>query len=219
MRTGRGFLLALLFVWGAAPAAAQIAPRTMTGAGMGVSWVSMADIADLANRASTGGERVSEFTSAVVFSGLVSVPLSADWAVALDYGYMVVSYTSPGYAGENDFTCKVHLPTLVFQYTLLREKTYAIRAGAGAGYWFGMLDQTLERQENSFNASGAGFLLNIEAQTAFSDDFYGSIAGEARWGGLGELTNETGQRPSVLGEPATLAFFGVGVRFGFAYHF
>ena len=186
---------------------------------MGVSWVSMADIADLANRASTGGERVSEFTSAVIFSGLVSVPLSADWAVALDYGYMVASYTSPGYAGENDFTAKVHLPTLVLQYALLREKTYAIRAGAGAGYWFGTLGQTLERQENSFNASGAGFLLNLEAQTAFSDDFYGSIAGEARWGGLGELTNENGQRPSVLGEPATLSFFGVGVRFGFAYHF
>jgi hypothetical protein len=205
----------------AAPARAQLEPRVYAAAGMGVSWLSAPDVADLANQSSTGGERLSDFTTAVVFSGIVSVPLSADWALALDYGYIVATYSTPGFFGQNDFTVKVHAPTLVAQYTLVREKTYAVRAGAGAGYHIGILDQKLGTLENSFDAGGIGVLALLEAQTAFGEDFFGSILGEVRWDGLGELTNADGQRPgsASTGPPPELQFFSVGIRFGFAYHF
>jgi len=214
--------LLLLAALAAGPRAhAQVDPRVQASAGMGVCWLGASDIADLANQASTGGERVSEFTSAVIFAGTVTVPLSADWGVGLDYGYVVASYTSQGFFGLNDFTMKVHTPTLVAFYTLVREKTYAVRAGAGAGYHVGKLDQKIGTLENSFDAAGPGFLAMLDAQTAFSDDFFGTITGEVRWDGLGDLTNDSGQSPGIAtgGPPPQMQFFSVGIRFGFAYHF
>ena len=53
-------------------------------AGMGVSYLSPADLVDLVNASTITGERQSEFKAAVVFFGSAHLPLSPDWAMKLD---------------------------------------------------------------------------------------------------------------------------------------
>ncbi len=185
-------------------------------AGMGVSYLSPADLVDLVNASTTTGERQSEFKAAVVFFGSVHVPLSPDWAMKLDYGYLLGSYTVAGFFGTSEYAFSAHLPSVLLQYSLALEQMYSVFAGFGGGYHFGRLQTTMQPFENDYTGAGPGMLFDLEANTAFGDGLFGYLGLEVRWEFIGALTDSAG-RPPGFGE-TTLTYFGIGIRFGFSYY-
>lgn len=185
--------------------------------GMGVSYVNPQDVVDYINGIGGGRERTPDFKAAVEFFGAVTVPLSSDWALKLEYAYMLSSYTTNFVIGNGQFTVQTHMPTLIGQYVLIDEGVYNLKAGAGAGFHFGSLTQEYFGNY-TYSGTGAGALLELEANTAFGENFYGHLGGNMRWAFIGRLTDSSGAPPSTEFQP-TLHFFGAGARLGFTYYF
>lgn len=185
-------------------------------AGMGVSYLNPVDLVDLVNASTVTGERQPEFKTAVVFFGDVHLPLSPDWSIKLDYGYLIGSYSIAGFFGPREYNFSAHLPTVVVQYSLALEPMYSVFAGVGAGYHFGLLKTTMQPFENTYSGAGPGILFDLEANTAFGDGLFGYIGLEGRWEFIGALTDNDGRSPGT-GE-TTLNHFGIGIKFGFSYY-
>jgi hypothetical protein len=185
-------------------------------AGMGVSYLNPADLVNLVNASTITRERQPEFKTAVVFFGAAHLPLSPDWAIKLDYGFLLGSYSIAGFFGTNEYSFSVHLPTILLQYSLALEPMYSVFAGFGAGYHFGRLQTTMQPFENTYTGAGPGMLFDLEANTAFGDGLFGYIGLEVRWEFIGALTDSNGRSPGT-GE-TTLNHFGIGIRFGFSYY-
>lgn len=221
------FLLAVLYLL-AVPGASQVfeeehqsPPRIGVAGGMGVSYVTAEDIANLVNARSAGGERVSDFKAGAEFFGSVSVPLSVAWGLKFEYSYLIYSYnlTSLTYSAS-EITISAHLPTLYVQHTLVDAGTYNVKGGLGAGYHFGSLVERVGNIEERYTGKGFGSALDLEANTAFSESFYGYLGGNLRWDFIGRLTNELGRSPYLTSNsPApTLNFFSAGARLGFTFY-
>ena len=194
----------------------QVETHVTMGAGMGVSYLNPVDIVDLVNASSISGQRQPEFKAAVEFFGAVHVPLSADWAIKLDYGYLLGSYTIDGFFGASEYNFSAHMPTVVVQYSLALEPLYSVFGGIGAGYHFGRLKTSVQPFENTFTGAGPGIVGDLEANTAFGDGLFGYLGLEARWEFIGALTDSDGRSPGP-GE-ITLNHFGLGIRFGLSYY-
>jgi len=188
---------------------------------MGVSYITAEDIANLVNARSVGGERAPEFKAGAEFFGSVSVPLSFEWGLKVEYSYLIYSYnlTSLTY-GTSEFTISAHLPTLYIQRSLVDAGTYNIKGGIGAGYHLGSLVERVGNIEERYTGKGFGSAVDLEANTAFSENFYGYLGGNLRWDFIGGLTNEFGRSPYLTGDTPvpTLNFFSAGARLGFTFY-
>ena len=201
--------------------------RVGLSGGMGVCYLSMTDVVDLANIASAslgGYQRLPEFKAAAEFFGAASVPCSPDWVLKFEYAYVLTTYNvSTAYgSGQAEFTAMAHLPSLVVQYVLASEPVYNVKVGAGAGYHFGVLDVQYFTQNDSYRGDGPGLLLDAEGNTAFGDHIFAYLGVNLRWDFIGKLTNDAGSppvNPGTTGSATTMSFFGIGARLGFTYYF
>jgi len=194
---------------------------------MGVSYLSMTDVVDLANIASAslgGYQSLPEFKAAAEFFGALSIPCSADWVLKFEYAYVLTTYnvaTAYG-SGQAEYTAMAHLPSLIVQYVLLNAPVYNVKVGIGGGYHFGTLAVTYFTQNDEYSGNGPGFVLDAEGNTAFGEDLYAYIGVNVRWDFIGPLTNSAGMGPynaSSAGSGTTMQFFGLGARLGFMYYF
>ncbi len=198
--------------------------RVGVAGGMGVSYVSMTDVVDLANATPGNYQRLPEFKAAAEFFGAATVPVSPDWVLKLEYAYILASYnvsTSFG-NGQAEYTATAHLPSLIVQYVLLSEPVYNVKVGAGAGYHFGSLDVKFFTQDDRYSANGPGVVLDAEGNTAFGESLYAYLGLNLRWDFIGTLTNEMGMTPGAAGDTVTgptMQFFGLGARLGFTFYF
>ncbi|MGB2958596.1 MAG: hypothetical protein WBG01_14690 [Bacteroidota bacterium] len=209
---------------GSSVAQAEGGPKTMRpgfSAGMGVSYVNPTDIVNLVNSTPGTLDRVSEFRAAVEFYGGFSVPLSEEWALKVEYAYLLGSYNVASAFGPAEYTYVTHMPSIIGQYVLVNEGVYNVKVGFGGGYHFGSLSQRIANLEDTYSGSGPGVLADLEANTAFGDHLYGNLGAIVRWEFVGGLTNGNGQSPrATVGSSATtLNFFGIGARLGFTYYF
>ena len=191
--------------------------RIGLSAGMGVSYVNVADVADYVNALVQPAQRLSDFKTAVEFFGSVAVPVSRDWDLKLEYAYMLGTYNVGNQFFNGEFSFSAHMPTVIGQYVLVEEKTYNVKLGAGAGYHFGALTESFGTVKDKLTGHGIGTIIDLEANTAFGESFFGYIGGDARWDFIGDLTAPT--RTNAAGAVPTLHFFSVGARFGFTYYF
>jgi len=197
-----------------------MASRVGLSGGMGVSYISAQDLVNLVNATPGASSRVGEFSSVVEFFGAASVPLSGPWALKADYAYLTGSYSLQGLLGQTEYSYAAHMPSLLVQYIIVEGGVYNIKAGLGPGYYVGILTQRLGGSESRFTGSGAGLLLDLEANTALGDDLFAYLGVLARWSGIGALTSENGASPQAnFASETTLQFFGVGARLGFSYYF
>ncbi len=205
-------------------AQAEGEPRSMRSgfsAGMGVSYVNPTDVVNLVNSTPGTRDRVSDFRAAVEFYGGFSVPLSEEWALKVEYAYLLGSYNVTSGFGPAEYTFVTHMPSVIGQYVLVNEGVYNVKVGFGGGYHFGSLTQRMANLEDTYSGSGPGVLADLEANTAFGDHLYGNLGAVVRWEFVGGLTNANGQSPrATAGSSATtLNFFGIGARLGFTYYF
>lgn len=198
--------------------------RPGLAAGMGVSYVSMTDVVDLANATMGNFERLPEFKAAAEFFGAVTFAWSEDWGVKFEYAYMVASYnvaTAFG-SGQAEYTATAHLPSLIVQYVLVGHPVYNVKVGAGGGLHFGTLAAKFFTQDDRYSGKGPGFLLDVEGNTAFGEHLFAYLGLNLRWDFIGKLTNAQGMAPNIVntgGTAPTMQFFGLGARLGFTYYF
>lgn len=194
--------------------------------GMGVSYMGMTDVVDLANADGVllgGHQRLPEFKAAAEFFGALTVPLASEWVLKFEYAYLLAGYnvaTAYG-TGQADYTAVAHLPSFILQYVLLNQSVYNVKVGAGGGYHFGTLDVKNFTQDDHYSGRGPGFLLEAEGNTAFGDHLYAYLGVNLRWDFIGTLTNAAGTGPSNASASGgtTMEFFGLGARLGFTYYF
>jgi hypothetical protein len=198
-----------------------LAPRVGISGGMGVSYVTAQDVVELINAAAGGTERVPDFKAGVEFFGTLVIPLSHEWACKVEYAYLLYSFNTNSVYGPGEFTIAAHLPTLIGQFTLVDGGTYNVKLGAGVGYHFGTFNERYYSVDDRFSGKGVGTLVDLEANTAFSENFYGYLGGNLRWDFIGKLTNGVGREASITatGPAATLHFFSLGAKLGFTYYF
>ncbi len=192
-------------------------PRPGASIGMGVSYVNPQDIVDYIRGIVGRGQDLPEFKSAVEFFGAVSVPISNVWLLKFEYAYLLGTYNVQTLFGPGEFSFSTHMPTVIGQYVLVEEGSYYVKVGAGGGYHVGVLSESFGTLNDKLTGHGLGTVVELEANTAFGEDFYGNIGGNLRWEFIGDLTTST--RTISAGSIPTLHFFGLGVKFGFTYYF
>ncbi len=196
---------------------ASLMGRPGVSAGMGVCYISAPDLVDLVNATPGAVERLSQFKAAVDFFGIVSVPITPDWVLKLEYSYVLSSYNIETQYGTVQNTVVMHMPTLIAQYLLVDRGIYNVKIGAGAGYHIGVLEEQFISE--NFSAGGLGFVLDLEANTAFGEHVYVYLGGDLRWDLIGDLKTSTGNSPGGTTFQPTLHLFGAGARLGFTYYF
>jgi hypothetical protein len=188
-------------------------PRIGISGGLGVSYVNATDIVDRLNGSGIFTEKVSSFTGAAEFFGALSVPLTPDWVVKLEYAYLIGSYNVPTIFPGSEFSISLHMPTLVGQYVLVDKGIYNVKGGVGVGYHFGSYYERYQIAETTFTGSGPAFKLDLEANTAFGESFYAYLGVDIRFDFVGPL--EGNQPQSGNGVAPTLDFFSAGAKLGF----
>lgn len=184
---------------------------------MGVNYHNARDIVDRINGNSVTTQRVSDFKSGVEFFGAVSVPLSPDWVIKVEYSYLLASYTQNTNFGNAEFAYHVHMPTLIGQYILYEAEKYNFKLGAGAGYHIASYSEKYSTVDATFTGSGLGTLLELEANTALGEHLFAHLGTQMRWDFIGKLTNAAGNTPGNFS--TTFSFFSVGARLGMSYYF
>ncbi len=220
----RGMLmLGLIALLGRAGAAAQgdPAPRGSLSAGMGVEYVSLGDVTTIINATVAPAQVVPRFKSEVEFFGACTFPLARLWLLKFEYAYAIASFNVQGAYAPASFGVTCHMPSLILQYMLLDRGVYNVRAGAGGGWHFGYLSEKYFSINDTFSGSGPGFVMEIEANTAFGDHLFAYLGANLRWESIGTLLDPSGQSPGVAsgGSNAALHAYGAGVRLGAAYLF
>ena len=191
--------------------------RIGISAGLGVNYHNAKDIVDRINGNSVTTQRISSFKSGAEFFGAVSFPILPDWAVKIEYSYLLASYSQPTNFGNAEFSYHVHMPSVIAQYILYEAETYNLKLGAGAGYHLGSYSEKYSSVDATFTGNGIGTVLELEANTALGEHLFAHLGTQLRWDFIGELTNASGKPAgNVL---TTLNFFSAGARLGMSYYF
>jgi len=185
--------------------------------GMGVSYVNATDIVNRINGLAGATERLSDFKASVEFFGAATVPISAEWLLKIEYSYLLGSYNLTTLYGPAEFSFSAHMPTLIGQYVLMEGGVHNVKVGVGAGYHFGSYSEKYSFVDSRLTGNGLGTVIDLEANTAFGEDFFGYIGGDIRWDFIGTLSDKSAYISNV---PApTLHFFSVGAKLGFTFYF
>jgi hypothetical protein len=188
---------------------------------MGVDYASYADVTTLINATVSPAQVVPRYRTAVEFFGAGTLPLAPPWLLKFEYGYTLATFSVQGAIGPATFNVTYHMPSLILQYMLLDRGVYSVRLGAGGGYHFGRLEENTLYLNDTFRGKGPGFVVELEALTAFGDHLYAYLGANARVELVGTVTDDQGASPGVAssGLPVTLHSFGAGVRLGASYLF
>ncbi len=107
------------------PARLETPRRTLgLGGGMGVSTISSGEVVDYMNSLAAPSQRIEEFGTAVEFFISPEYQIGSSWGLKAEYAYLLKSHNvlGGGGIGSYDFTYSVHMPTLIFQYLIIREE-------------------------------------------------------------------------------------------------
>lgn len=192
-------------------------------AGMGVHQVAVPDLVEYVNTVALSSQRVNDFGIGIGFFGGVQIPVSADWGVAIDHTYLFrsASFTA-NLGGTYDVLYSVQAPTLIVQ-RIVSGKGYFLKAGAGVGYRSALVTQKVSTFgiTTEYRASGVGFEVQGDGQTAFGTDLFGYIGLTAGWSTLGTLKDGNGTALSAGGtsSPVRGGYYHGGLRFGLIQYF
>lgn len=188
--------------------------------GMGIHLVSAPSIVRYINASPFSAERADAWATAIEFFGGVEAPVSRSWAVKGEYSYFFKSYTvSAGTSGDG-LHYAVNAPMALVQY-VMPGKGYFIKLNAGGGYHWGTVTppNNIYAAEPAYKASGPGFRLEAEGQTAFDAHLFGYFSATADAEFLGTVHSDGGRELTNGGGPVSLNYFAAGVRFGLMYYF
>jgi hypothetical protein len=224
--TGLAWGLPILLLGGVLTAAAQERPVPASGgveivAGMGVCAINAPDVTDWINNTTGGSEQVQSFTTAVEFFGAAGVRISDMWRLKVEYAYVLTSYNRTAQLGPAEFFVWIHMPSVLVEYVIADEGLYLVKAGMGAGYHFGGVEESYAYLDTRYTAQGIGIVAELEGNTALSEHLFVYLGVTARWEALGELEDPHGGTAggSAYIPAPTMQMFGFGARLGMSYYF
>ncbi len=188
-------------------------------AGMGVHLISAPSIVTYVNHMTQTTSAADDWGTAVEFFTGLEFPVASSWGVKAEYSYLFKSYTIDVAAYSGGLEYHVNAPTVMLQY-VFPGKGFFLKAGAGGGYHWGTI--TPPKQYGSqvvYTASGPGFRIEAEGQTAFDEHLFGYISGTLGAELLGDVVSNSDQKIVNGEEFVSLNYVTAGVRFGLMYYF
>ena len=184
-------------------------------ASMGIDFVSVPDLKDYLERNYT--DVLSDFSSAVNFSGSYGIMIGETSQLELEAGYLLNSYNESSLGGNYDLTYSLLMPSLLYNY-VIDGSGYNFKFGGGAGLRLLSITEKLPADPNDYNYSsfGFGFILRGVGNTALSQDVFAHIGADVRYDVIGkpEETTDTNSIGNV--NFSSLSF---GIRLGISYQF
>ncbi|MCF8261360.1 MAG: hypothetical protein K9J12_11355 [Melioribacteraceae bacterium] len=165
------------------------------------------------------GDRLSTFNTAADFFGEIDFPINEKYHLAVEYSYLISSYTTTSFLGVYDLSLNLHRPSLLGYYEI-PGKGYKFKFGAGIGYRLVNVTEKLPGSNNEpeYSSGGMGFLLKAQGNTLLSDRIYALIALDLRLDYPGEPESEGANiKYNSTGEVVNFNMLSIGIKLGISY--
>jgi len=184
-------------------------------ASMGIDFVSVPVLKDYLERNYT--EVLSDFSSAVNFSGSFGRMIGETSQLELELGYLLNSYNESSLGGNYDLTYSLLMPSMLYNY-VLNGKGYNFKFGLGTGIRILSITEKLPADPNDYDYSsfGFGFILRGVGNTALSEDVFAHIGADVRYDVIGKPVENAGTNSIGNVNFSSLSF---GIRLGISYQF
>jgi hypothetical protein len=182
-------------------------------ASMGIDFVSVPALKDYLEVINQ--ERLSDFSSAVNFSGAYSRMVGESSQLEVEVGYLLNSYNSSLTDGNYDLTYSLLMPSLLFNYVIIGTG-YNFKFGGGFGPRFLSITEKFPIATDNYSSRGYGFILRAAGNTAIAQDVYAYIGADIRYDILKEPEPSAGGNKIGDVNFSSLSF---GVRLGISYQF
>lgn len=184
-------------------------------ASMGIDFINVPKLKDYLEL-NYSPDRLSDFSSAVNFSGAYGLMIGEYSQLELELGYLLNSYNYPQDNGSYDLSYSLLMPSLLYNYVVVG-KGYNFKFGGGAGI---RLLSITEKQAGQFDennsAFGFGFILRASGNTAIAENVYAHIGADIRYDLISKADdNATGNNIGNVDFSA----LSLGIRLGLSYQF
>ncbi len=185
-------------------------------ASMGIDFVSVPKLKDYLERYKYT-DILSDFGSAVNFSGSYGRMIGANEQLEIELGYLLNSYNSSLDLGTYDLTYSLIMPSIIYNY-LISGTGYNFKFGGGAGLRVLSVIEKLPSDPNNYNYTslGYGLILRAAGNTAISQDVFAYIGADVRYDIIGE-PNKSAEGNRVGNVNFNSLSFGI--RLGISYQF
>ena len=193
-------------------------PNEVRGS-MGIDFVSVPSLKEYIDQLPY--EQLTDFNSAVNFSGSYGRMLSESFQLQAELIYLLYSFTSSSLDGQYDLTYSLVMPSILGYY-VLTGTGYNFKFGGGAGVRFLSVDESLPGTVNAdnYSSTGYGFILRAEGNTAIAENVYAHIAADVRYDVNGEPENNGETFYNVVyKENVNFNSLSFGIRLGISYQF
>lgn len=195
-------------------------PNEVRGS-MGIDFVSIPSLKEYIDQLPY--EQLTDFNSAVNFSGSYGRMLSESFQLQAELSYLLYSFTSSGSdgSGQYDLTYGLVMPSVLGFY-VLNGTGYNFKFGGGAGVRFLSVEESLPGTVNAdkYSSTGYGFILRAEGNTAIAQNVYAHIAADVRYDVNGEPENNGDTLyNAVYKENVNFNSLSFGIRLGISYQF
>lgn len=188
---------------------------------MGINGIAAPSMKDYLNfNFAPQDQQVGSFSSAIEFAGELGV-IMGNYSYAVETAYHLNSYTYPYIASNYEFGYGIWAPSLVAA-RVWSGYGYNFKFGAGAGPRFVSVDETIpgSNVKRYYTASGVGFLLRAEGNTALSKNLFAYISAQLRYDLNGTPKNNGRGMSSIFTpEDLNMNMFSAGVSLGVSYQF
>jgi hypothetical protein len=186
---------------------------------MGIDFISVPSLKEYIDQLPY--EQLTDFNSAVNFSGSYGRMLSESFQVQAELGYLLYSFTSSDIDGQYELAYNLIMPS-VLAYYVINGTGYNFKFGGGAGVRFLSVEESLPGTGSSeeYSSVGYGFILRAEGNTAIAEDVYAYIGADARYDVNGEPENNREYlENNVYKENVNFNSLSFGIRLGISYQF
>lgn len=186
---------------------------------MGIDFISVPSLKEYIDQLPY--EQLTDFNSAVNFSGSYGRMLSESFQLQAELGYLLYSFTSSDIDGQYELAYNLIMPS-VLAYYVINGTGYNFKFGGGAGVRFLSVEESLPGTGSSeeYSSVGYGFILRAEGNTAIAEDVYAYIGADARYDVNGEPENNGEYlENNVYKENVNFNSLSFGIRLGISYQF
>ena len=195
-------------------------------AGIGLEYFNSPSLSQYLNYASPGSTTPGAYMSAVQFVVGGEYPITSNWSLGLEYGYITKSVSNNSSPGSQQIDFSYSLPSLTLR-KLIAGEGYYLKFGGGIGYHFATLTRSdpFSGQSLEYSAHGLGLKIDALLDTKLGDRLYARVNAEARAEFTGDLKSSNGSQLTYIdyntteSRPVDMYLSGVGIAFGLVYYF
>lgn len=214
----KSIILFLILIFGVSTSQAQYCLR----ASMGIDLANTPSLNDYINQTFPVGDNpLSDFNTAINFSGEIGYSLTGTFQVGLEMSYLLNSFNYLSDLGKFELDYNVVSPSLLGFY-VLNGTGYNFKFGGGFGLRFVNVDLSFPGTTviNNYSNTGFGFILRAEGNTLLGGNFYANIGADIKYDINGSpKSSGANLYNNISRENVNLNSLAVALRLGIAYIF